>query len=246
METICEKEKCTACAACMNICAHNAITMEAYSSLGYVYPVIDASKCVDCGLCAKTCPANNPIGLHKPLKAFAAISKNHDDLMTSASGGASSVLCQTILKRGGIVYGCVQRNYKDIAHRRISSYEDYTLMKGSKYVQSNIGYIYRDVKADLNNGKEVLFTGTPCQIAGLKAYLRKDYERLYLVDLVCHGVPSQKLLREDVESLLKDYPNADRSKICVEFRQKKRQRQKKFEPSWGTFISYGVFGDGGG
>jgi len=242
MEIICDKEKCTACAACMNTCAHNAITMEAQSSLGYVYPVIDASKCVDCGLCVKTCPANNPIELHKPLKAFAAISKNHDDLMTSASGGASSVLCQAVLKRGGIVYGCVQRNYKDIAHRRISRYEDYPLMKGSKYVQSNINYIYRDVKNDLKDGFEVLFTGTPCQIAGLRAYLKKDYQNLYLVDLVCHGVPSQKLLADDVEKLLRDFPNADRGNVCVEFRRKQEVKGvKKFVQNWGDYISYGLF-----
>ena len=119
-------------------------------------------------------------------------------------------------------------------------------MKGSKYVQSDIDYIYRDVKKDLNVGKDVLFIGTPCQIAGLKAFLRKDYEQLYLVNLVCHGVPSQKLLREDVEYLLKDYPNVDRNRVSVEFRHKKRQKQQHYEPNWGTFISYGVFGYGGG
>lgn len=246
MTNICDINKCTGCSACMNICNHNAIHMDESEPFGYIYPTINSEKCVECGLCAKICPVNTPIKLNEPIKAFSAVTRDHEDLMSSASGGASSVLSQVILKRGGIVYGCVQRNYKDIAHRRIDRYEDYPLTKGSKYVQSNIGYIYRDVKDDLRQGKEVLFTGTPCQIAGLKAFLRHDYENLYLIDLVCHGVPSQKLLREDVELLLKDYPKVDKNKIHVEFRHKKRGCQERFEPDWGTFISYGVFNNGGG
>ena len=244
MIDICEKDKCTGCGACMNVCAHNAISLTEQGVCGYIYPEIDQDKCIDCGLCVKTCPVNTPVKLNAPLKAFAAISKDHHDLMTSASGGASSVLVNSVLNKNGIVYGCVQRNYKNISHERIDKIEDAHLLKGSKYVQSYIGYIYRDVKEDLKTGKTVLFTGTPCQIAGLKSYLKKDYDNLILVDLVCHGVPSQKLLEEDVEYLLRDYPNADKEKIRVEFRRKKRS-PGVFEPDWGTFISYGVFNGGG-
>ena len=244
MIDICEKDKCTGCGACMNVCAHNAISLTEQGVCGYIYPEIDQDKCIDCGLCVKTCPANTPVKLNAPLKAFAAISKDHHDLMTSASGGASSVLVNSVLNKNGIVYGCVQRNYKNISHERIDKIEDAHLLKGSKYVQSYIGYIYRDVKEDLKTGKTVLFTGTPCQIAGLKSYLKKDYDNLILVDLVCHGVPSQKLLEEDVEYLLRDYPNADKEKIRVEFRRKKRS-PGVFEPDWGTFISYGIFNGGG-
>ena len=244
MIDICEKDKCTGCGACMNVCAHNAISLTEQGVFGYIYPEIDQDKCIDCGLCVKTCPANTPVKFNAPLKAFAAISKDHHDLMTSASGGASSVLVNSVLNKNGIVYGCVQRNYKNISHERIDKIEDAHLLKGSKYVQSYIGYIYRDVKEDLKTGKTVLFTGTPCQIAGLKSYLKKDYDNLILVDLVCHGVPSQKLLEEDVEYLLRDYPNADKEKIRVEFRRKKRS-PGEFEPDWGTFISYGVFNGGG-
>ena len=245
MITIFEKDNCTGCAVCMNICAHNAISIEETMPLGYVLPRIDTNACVDCGLCANICPVNHPLGLFEPLKAFSAISRNYDDLMTSSSGGASSVLAHLIVKRGGVVYGCVQRNYKDVAHRRIDSIEDLSKLKGSKYVQSNIGYIYCDVKKDLIDGREVLFTGTPCQIAGLKAFLRKDYDHLYLVDLVCHGVPSQKLLREDVEYLLKDYPIVDKNKVYVEFRRKKQHPQERFEPDFGNFISLNVSIRGG-
>ena len=203
----------------MNICSKNAISMTEQGTLGHIYPHIDQEKCIDCGLCAKTCPVNAPIELNSPIKAFAAISKDKADLMSSSSGAASSIMANHILSRGGTVYGCVQENYRDIAHRRIDKIEDAHKIKNSKYVQSNIGLIYRAVKKDLTDGKEVLFTGTPCQIVGLRKYLRKDFPNLYLLDLVCHGVPSQKLLREDVERTLSKHAiTADDIKIL--FRRK--------------------------
>lgn len=203
----------------MNICSKNAISMTEQGTLGHIYPHVDQEKCIDCGLCAKTCPVNAPIELNSSIKAFAAISKDKADLMSSSSGAASSIIANHILSRGGTVYGCVQENYRDIAHRRIDKIEDVHKIKNSKYVQSNIGLIYREVKKDLTDGKEVLFTGTPCQIAGLRKYLRKDSPNLYLLDLVCHGVPSQKLLREDVERTLSKHAiTADDIKIL--FRRK--------------------------
>lgn len=203
----------------MNVCAKNAIRMEETGACGYIYPTIDQDKCIDCGLCVKTCPVNSPVALNTPLKAFAAISKDKDDLMSSSSGAASSVMANHILSNGGVVYGCVQENYCDIAHRRIDSQADAYRIKGSKYVQSNIGLIYREVKKDISEGRKVLFTGTPCQIAGLRNYLRKDYDNLYLIDLVCHGVPSQKLLREDVVRIISKN-NIEAPNIKVTFRKK--------------------------
>lgn len=198
----------------MNACIKDAIAIAETGACGYTYPVIDQDKCVDCGLCAKICPANNPVALNAPLKAFAAISKDLDDLMSSNSGAASSVMVNHILANEGIAYGCVQENYCDIAHRRIDRQSDAYKIKGSKYVQSNIGFIYREVKRDLNNGRTVLFTGTPCQIAGLRNYLRKDYANLYLIDLVCHGVPPQKLLQDNVKKTLKENNiTEDRAKV---------------------------------
>lgn len=235
MEVICSPDKCTGCAACMNACTLDAISMEAMPPLGDIHPRINSKKCINCGLCSRICPVNHPIQLNDPFKAFAAISKVHEDLRTSASGGASSVLCESVLFRGGVIYGCVQRNYQHIAHQRIDKLEEAYLLKGSKYVQSNIGFVFREVKADLDKGEEVLFTGTPCQVAGLKAYLHKDYDNLYLVDLVCHGVPSQKMLSDDVDQLLKGYPQVDRDGISVVFRRKARCTVP-FEPEFGTFL----------
>lgn len=203
MEEICAKELCTACAACMNVCGCKAISMEEVAPFGYVYPKVDKSRCIDCGLCVKICPVNAPSSLHEPIKAYAAISRNVEDLLSSTSGGASSVMVNHILHKGGVVYGCVQNNYKDIAHHRIDKVEDAYKLKNSKYVQSNIGLVYCEVKKDLTDGREVLFTGTPCQIAGLRNFLRKEYDNLFLVDLVCHGVPSQHLLIEDIDEILR-------------------------------------------
>lgn len=219
MERICENELCTGCAACANICPKDAITLQEDGVLGYMYPVIDTSRCIDCGLCEKICPVNHPLDLHEPLSTYAAISQDFEDLMTSTSGGASSVLVQTILTMGGVVYGCVQEDYKNIMHCRIDKIENAGLLKNSKYVQSNISLIFRTVKKDLQEGQTVLFTGTPCQIAGLRNYLKKDYDNLYLVDLVCHGVPSQKLLQDNVEYILKKNDVRD-GKYKVLFREK--------------------------
>ena len=218
----------------MNACPKDAITMTEQGTYGNILPVIDQTKCIDCGLCVKTCPVNNPVTFNAPLKAFAAISKDKDDLMSSSSGAASSVMANRILADGGCVYGCVQESYSDIAHRRIDSPDNAHRIKGSKYVQSNIGYTFREVKKDLNAGKKVMFTGTPCQIAGLRNYLRKDYDNLYLIDLVCHGVPSQKLLREDVESTLSKH-NIQEKEVKVLFR-KKIGGKAKLGMEYGLFL----------
>lgn len=217
---ICSPDSCTACASCMNICAHNAITMQE-DELGYQYPHINASLCVDCGLCRKICPALHPIDLQAPLEIFAAVAKNVHEHATCSSGGVASGICRYILKQGGVVYGCCQKNYLEITHVRVEKEEDLEPLKGSKYVQSNIGVCYRLVKKDLLDGKKVLFTGTPCQVAGLKQFLCKEYEQLYAIDLVCHGVAPQRLLREEVENCtekMKVLKNEDQ--VFVKFRWK--------------------------
>lgn len=201
MTEICDLNSCTGCAACAGVCAHKAISMVEVPPHGYLHPKINNDLCVDCGLCSKTCPVNNPPVFNSPLTAFAAISKDRDDLMSSSSGAASSVLATHIINKGGVVYGSVEEDYAHIAHQRIDSLTDLPKIKGSKYVHSYTTDIFPKVKTDLQQGLEVLFLGTPCQIAGLRKYLRKSYDNLTLVDLCCHGVPSQKFLRDDVEHL---------------------------------------------
>lgn len=233
MENICSRELCTACAACLNICPRDAIIMKETHPCGYMYPMINRNLCIDCGLCVKVCPVNAPLQLNEPLKAYAAISSNSQNLISSASGGASSVMSDYIISKGGVVYGCAQYDYKNIKHSRIDNLKEAKLLKQSKYVQSGIGYVYRAVKDDLKQGRLVLFTGTPCQIAGLRNFLRKDYDNLFLVDLVCHGVPSQKLLIDNIEEIL-DKNNITGSNINVVFRKKTPEISN-------DTIQYGVF-----
>ena len=230
MTEICDIKLCTGCAACASVCAHKAISMVEVPPHGYLHPNINNDLCVDCGLCSKTCPANNPPEFNSPLTAFAAISKNHDDLMSSSSGAASSVLATYITNNGGVVYGSVEEDYAHIAHQRIDTLADLPKIKGSKYVHSYTTDIYPKVKGDLQQGLEVLFLGTPCQIAGLRKYLRKPYDNLILVDLCCHGVPSQQFLRDDVENL-----------CDVTFRNK-GDMSKPWD-RWGLYVTFRNKGD---
>ena len=200
MNEICSINDCTGCSACASSCVHKAIRMDEVPPHGYLYPVINSDLCIDCGLCSKVCPANNPPNFYKPLTAFAAVSKDYDDLMTSSSGGASSVLAHRVIRDGGVVYGSVEVDYANISHSRIDREEEIYKIKGSKYVHSYTTGCYPLVRSDLKKGTKVLFLGTPCQVAGLVNYLRKPYDNLITVDLCCHGVPSQKFLRDDVET----------------------------------------------
>lgn len=233
MEQICSKDLCTACAACLNICPKEAIKMVEEGAAGYVYPAIDQTLCIDCGLCVNTCPVNHPVSQHTPLKAYAAISRDEEDLMSSASGGASSLLAQEVLRNHGVIYGCGQENYRKVMHMRIEDPSDAWKIKDSKYVQSYIGTIYKQVKTDLQAGRQVMFSGTPCQVAGLRNYLRKDYPNLLLVDLVCHGVPSQKLLRDNIDEILTQSGTPD-GDYRLSFRRKQRQTS-------GLDLRFGVF-----
>lgn len=215
---ICSYHECTACAACMNVCAHNAITLQE-DGLGYLYPQIDLSLCVECALCRMVCPALHPLALYKPQSVYAAVSRNQWEHLSSSSGGAASVISRYVIKSGGVVYGCSQSNYCDIKHVRVDKATDVDSLKGSKYVQSEIGLCYRKIKQDLLANKTVLFVGTPCQVAGLKSFLRKEYKQLYTIDLVCHGVAPQRMLCENVESNSKAERKKNRE-IYVNFRWK--------------------------
>lgn len=198
---ICKETQCTGCSACVNICPKHCIGMKP-KAVGHLYPQIDKTKCVECGACIKVCPSNRPIPLRQPLTAFAGWHKSLSEYETSTSGGAATAFAQSILSDGGFVYGSTCLENVDIRHIRITHVEDLVKLKGSKYAQSTMGDIFKSVKADLEVGLKVLFIGTPCQIAGLKSFLHGHPDNLYLVDLICHGVPSVKLLREHVKNVL--------------------------------------------
>lgn len=233
MEKICQTDKCTGCAACFNVCGKEAITM-VEDACGYVRPQIDQAKCVDCGLCAKVCPVNVKIALRYPQDCYAAIVKDNVEHASCASGGMATELSRYIIGMDGVVYGCTGKDIRNVHHIRIDKAEELDLLKGSKYVQSLIGGIYKEVRRDLQSGRLVLFIGTPCQVAGLQGFLRhKNYPNLITIDLVCHGVPSQKMLNDNI-----DLYCGKGEDINVWFRQKERSSSKCDEP-WR--IAYGWF-----
>lgn len=197
------KTECCGCGACQAICPKNAIEM-VEDEYGFIYPRIDESKCVNCNLCKKTCAYMNPRKMNDEKKVYASVSKNDENLKRSASGGVFYELANSIISDGGVVYGCSMEYKNDKLtpkHIRVNNQENLKKLQGSKYVQSECGNIYKLVKADLINGKKVLFSGTPCQIEGVKSFLQyKEYENLFLVDIICHGVPSRKMFQDYIEN----------------------------------------------
>lgn len=171
------------------------------SAEGFLFPVVDEGKCLHCGLCDKVCPHDTDNGTKEPLKAFAAQYKNTNALEKSSSGGVFSALSDYVLINGGYVSGCVFNEDFVAVHTVTNEKETVEKMRGSKYVQSDTLDVYTQIKSLLENGERVLFTGTPCQVHGLKSFLRKDYGNLFTVDLICHGVPSPKLLSDYLETV---------------------------------------------
>lgn len=192
---------CTGCSACMNVCPVDAITMQPNRD-GFIMPQVDADKCIHCKKCVNTCPAvcttmNNAL---QP-EIYAAMAQNEIRLQSS-SGGMFTVLAEKILELGGYVCGAAfDGENMQVVHRIVNNTDDLAALRKAKYAQSNINLLYRDVKKLLEEDKIVLFTGTPCQVAGLKAFLHKSYENLYVVDILCHGVPSQKLLKDYISEI---------------------------------------------
>lgn len=213
-----KKSDCCGCEACVQKCSKHCIRMT-LDEEGYYYPEIDTSVCVDCGLCEKVCPIINLSSLKEVTTPIASLAvKNSDDevRMTSSSGGVFISLASTVVEHGGVVFGAVFDYDFKVIHTSAKTCEELRPMKGSKYVQSIIGNCFSEAETLLKAGKTVLFTGTPCQIAGLHTYLRKDYDNLITVDIVCHGVPGPALWKRYLNDLRGGIPITH-----VSFREKK-------------------------
>ena len=194
MINITEKKDCCGCSACVQKCPKHCITLEEDGE-GFLYPNVDVSACINCGLCEKVCPWLNRPEKTEPREVLAVKNRNEEERMASSSGGVFIALARKVIDSGGVVFGAVFDENWEVVHAYAETMDGVRPMMGSKYVQSRVGESYRDAERFLKEGREVLFTGTPCQVTGLHNYLRKDYPNLLSVDFLCHGVPSPGVWR---------------------------------------------------
>lgn len=194
------KSKCTGCSACKNICPKKCISMTADNE-GFLYPVVNTELCINCGLCENVCPIVNgkTAAYERDIKAYAAINNNEEIRLKSSSGGIFTLIAESVIDKGGVVFGAAYDNDFKVIHKYTEIKEGLEDFHGSKYVQSIIGETYKQAKHFLESGRIVLFTGTPCQIGGLYSYLGKNYDNLITQDLICHGVPSPMVWRKYLE-----------------------------------------------
>lgn len=193
---------CTGCSACFNICPKRCINMSEDTE-GFLYPQVDTTRCIDCGLCEKVCPALEKHN-HKrsPLQIYVGYNIDKAVLLNSSSGGVFTLLAQQIILAGGVVFGAKFNDQWEVVHDYTETIDGLVAFQGSKYVQSRVGHIYCQVKSFLKEGRQVLFSGTPCQIAGLRRFLRKSYDNLLTVDFICHGVPSPGIWKQYLNEII--------------------------------------------
>lgn len=214
------KIDCCACGACVNICPKQAISMEK-DEYGFLYPIIDKNRCVKCLMCKKVCSYQNKEECNTTKIAYVGMIKDEKIIEESASGGIFAAVGKAVLNKKGVVFGCSMEVHNDVLspeHIKIEKIGDLNKLQGSKYVQSFIGTIYKEVKEELNSGRLVLFSGTPCQVAALNSFLGdKEYSNLLTIDIICHGVPSADFF----QSYLTDYSKKLGGKIIgFKFRDK--------------------------
>ena len=203
MISVLENKKCCGCSACADICPVGAIEMKPDRE-GFLYPYVDTQKCTNCGLCEKVCPAIELPKFNSSPDVYALQLKDQEALKRSQSGGAFWAIAEPVLERGGVVYGAAFDEDMKVVHCRAESLEEAQKFHGSKYVQTDMRGVMKQVKKDLKEGREVLFTGTACHVSGLYKFLGKEYENLTTCDLICHGVPTPMLLQKYIEYLEKE------------------------------------------
>lgn len=202
MIKILDKGDCVGCEACVQICPAKCIVMKE-DEHGFLYPSVDIPKCTECGLCEKICQIyqHDETNTRNIIDSYGVINKDKNVLLESSSGGVFWSLAEYILSQDGEVCGAYFDENFEVHHGLGATKEECLKFRKSKYVQSRISNTYKDIKIKLEQGKKILFSGTPCQVAALKLFLRKPYENLYAVDFICHGVPSPKLFRDYISFL---------------------------------------------
>ncbi|PYG87803.1 coenzyme F420-reducing hydrogenase beta subunit [Ruminiclostridium sufflavum DSM 19573] len=246
-----KKKSCFGCRACEQICPNRSVSM-LEDEEGFIYPHVNESLCTGCGLCVRHCPQLKDVvfsGHSDTPKVFAAKLKNSEILLRSSSGGMFSAIAETVIENGGVVFGCAFDNNLTARHICADKKEALASLRGSKYVASDLNNTYIQALNYLKQGQRVFYTGTPCQIAGLKAFLGRDYENLLTADLICHGVPSQKLFSKYLDWLKVklggqiiafDFRNKEKRGwgFCckVETAAKARHLNAEFDPYYSAFL----------
>lgn len=197
-----KKSDCCGCGACFQICPAECIEMITDEE-GFKYPEFKTDMCTGCGLCIKVCPEINKTVKSKPFKVFAAKNIEHKKVVESSSGGVFSVLAENTVNSAGTVFGAIFNKEFEVVHYGTSEYSEISLLRTSKYVQSDTGQTFIETRSLLDEGKIVLFSGTPCQIKGLKLFLGKDYQNLITVDFICHGVPGSGIWKKYLHEIIK-------------------------------------------
>lgn len=207
MINITDKHDCCGCTACASVCGHNALKMEEDTE-GFLYPKCDISKCTNCHLCERVCPIisrdTDDVTDRKPLQVYALHNVNENIWHSSSSGGVFATIAQRFIDKGGVVYGAEYNNDFVVVHRGETTHEGVLKFRGSKYVQSDLRGVYTEIREQLRSGREVLFSGVPCQVEGLKNFLMKPYDNLTTIDILCHGVPSPLVFSDYISFIRKN------------------------------------------
>lgn len=233
MPKLASLNNCTGCTACANICPHNCMKMKP-DVFGFMHPVlVNEDKCVECRLCEKICPVlKEKSKTNKMTSAYAALSCDENIRLESSSGGIFTELAKSIILKNGVVYGAAYDEQFTVRHCCVESEADLRKLRGAKYAESNLGNTYKDILNRLKKGQFVLFSGTPCQVAGLKSFVRKDFHNLFCVDFVCYGVPSPEAWKAYIEFRSKE--DADGKRPCsINLRSK--------ETGWSRYQYSNVF-----
>lgn len=249
-----DKDECSGCSACKEICQQSAISMEADED-GFLYPKLDQSKCIECKLCMGVCDFKKRSPTKIPIATFAAINQNKESIKESSSGGVFVALADYILQNHGIVFGCAYNENLQVEHIAIDDRKEIKKLQGSKYVQSDVKDTFSTTRIYLEEGKLVLYTGTPCQIGGLLSFLGKEYPNLITVDLICHGVPSPtffagylKYLEEKEEAKIICYNFRDKEKDgmgcigSITLLKKGKKIKKTVNYTWDYYYNYFMYG----
>lgn len=203
MIKILNKQDCCGCSACVQRCPKQCITLHEDEE-GFLYPKVDVETCIDCGLCEKVCPVLHQAEERVPIEVFAAKNPNEEIRYESSSGGIFTLLAEQTIDAGGVVFGVKWNEHFEAVHAYTETKEGLAAFRGSKYVQSQVGETFKQAEQFLKQGRQVLFSGVPCQIAGLKKFLRRKYDSLLTVDIICHAVPSPLIWKQYIEEYKKE------------------------------------------